>query len=151
MSPFPECPHKFIKGWCLGSNSTNPVLKHRHCVLFTSTRYPRNKLENADHHDVMSICCPLVFTLSIQTVKYEFDFDFLPGVIVNKVVPPSGDNIFILFSMFLIGKVNSMVLMPILFVEQCKTPVRTNFFSLIPISNSLLNSFKDSLCGHEAS
>ena len=88
---------------------------------------------------------------SIQTVKYEFDFNFFPGVIVNGVVPPSGDNIFVSVLMFLTCEVNSMVLMPIVFVKQCKTPVRTNFFSSIPISNNLPNLFKDLLCGHKES
>ena len=151
MSPVPECPYKFIYGWCLGLNSSNLASKHKCHVFFILTRYSRDELKNADCYDVMSICCPLIFTFSIQTVKYEFDFNFLPGVIVNEVVSPSGDNILVLFLVFLTGKVNSMVLMPIVFVKQCKTPVRTNFFSLIPISNNSLNSFKDSLCGHEAS
>ena len=139
MSPVPECPCKFIKGWYPGSNSTNLASIHRH----------HDELKNADCHDVMSICCPLILTFS--TVKYEFDFDFLPGVIVNEVVPPSGDNIFVSFRTFLTGKANSMVLMSIIFVEQCKTPVKTNFFSLIPISNNLTISFKGSLHGNEAS
>ena len=151
MSPVPECPCKFIEGWCLGSDSTNLTSKHRCHVFFTLTRCPRDELKNADHHDVMSICCPLIFTFSIQTVKYEFDFDFLPGVIVNKVIPPSRDNIFVSFSTFLTGEANSMVLMPIVFVEQCKIPVRINFFSLISISNNLPNLFKDSLHGHKVS
>ena len=142
MSLVLECPHKFIKGWCPGLNSSNLVLKHRHHVFFASTRYSRDKLENADHHDVMSFSCPLVLTFSIQTVKYEFDFNFLPSVTVNEVDPPSRDNNVILFLMFLTGKANSMVSMPIVFVQQCKTPVRTNFFSSIPISNNLPDSSK---------
>ena len=147
MSPVPECPHKFIKGWCPGLDSTNLASKHRHHVFL----YPRDEFKNADCHDVVSICCPLIFTFSIQTVKYEFDFKFLPGVIVNEVIPPSRDNIFVLFLMFLTGKANSMVLMPIVFVKQCKTPVRTNFFGLISISNNLPNSFKYLLRGCKAS
>ena len=136
MSLVPECPYKFIKGWCSGLNSSYPVSKHRCHVFFTSTRYSRDELKNTDCHDVMSFSCPLILTFSIQTVKYEFDFNFLPCVTVNEVVSPSGDNV-ILFSTFLTGEVNSMVLMPIVFVEQCKTTVRTNFFSSIPISNNL--------------
>ena len=104
MSPVSECPHKFIEGLYPGSNSSNLVLKQRCHVFFTSTRYSRDELENADHHDVMSICCPLIFIFSIQTVKYELNFNILPGVIVNEVIPPSRDNIFVLFSMFLTGK-----------------------------------------------
>ena len=151
MSPVPECPYKFIEGWCPGPDSTNLALKHRHHVFLTLTRYPRDELENADCHDVLGICCPLIFTFRIQTVKCEFYFDFLPGVIVNQVISPSGDNIFFSFLMFLHGKMNSMVSMPIVFVKQCKTPVRTNFFSSISISNNLPNSFKDLLHGHEVS
>ena len=151
MSLVPECPYKFIKGWCPGSNSSNPVLKHRHHIFFASTMYSRDELENDDCHDVVSFSCPLIFTFSMQTVKYEFDFNFLPCVTVNEVIPPSGDNIIISFSTSLTGKANSMVLMPTVFVEQCKTPVKTNFFSLIPISNNLPDSFKGSLHGHEVS
>ena len=112
MSSVLECPYKFIEDWCPGSDSIDPASKHRHHVFFTLTRYPRDKLNNADCHDVVSICCPLIFAIIIQTVKYEFDFDFLPGVIVNEVIPPSRDNIFVAFLMFLTGKANSMVLMP---------------------------------------
>ena len=148
MSLVLECPYKFIKGWCLGLNSSYLVSKHRHHVFFASTRYSRNELKDTDRHDVVSFSCPLILTFSIPTVKYEFDFDVLPCV---TVIPPSGDNIIILFLMFLTGKANSMVSMPIVFVEQCKTPVRTNFFSSIPISNNLPDLFKGLLRGHEAS
>ena len=142
---------KIIKGWCPGLESTNLVSKHGCSVLFALTMYPKDELKNTDCHNVMSICHPLIFTFNIQTVKYEFNFNILPGVSVNQVVSSSGDGIFVSFLMFFTGEVNSMVSMPIVFVEQCKTPVRTNSFSLISISNNLLNSFYGLLCGHEVS
>ena len=68
MCPVPDCPNKFIEGWCPGSDSTNSALKHRCHVFFTLTRYPRDELNNADHHDVVSICCPLIFTFAYSQV-----------------------------------------------------------------------------------
>ena len=105
MSPVPECQYKIIEGWCPG-------------VLFTSTMYYKDELKIADCHNVVSIRHPLIFTFSIQTVKNEFDFDIFSGVSVNQVIPPTGDNIFVSFLMFLTGEANSMVSMPIVFVEQ---------------------------------
>ena len=94
MSPVPECSYKIIEGWCQGSESTNPASKHGCSVVFALTMYPKDELKNADCYNVMSICHPLIFTFSIQTVKYEFDFDILPGVSVNQVIPPEITSVF---------------------------------------------------------
>ena len=129
MSPISECPCELIKGWCSSLKPTNSVSEHSCNVLITSTRYPRNKAKNTHDHDVVGICSSLIFTLNIQAIKYEFNFNLLPGVVVDQVVSPSRDNICISSLKFFTSKANSMVSMPIVFVEKCKTPVRTIFFS----------------------
>ena len=131
MPPVSECPYELIKGWCSSLKPTNSVSEHRCSGLIALTRYPRNKLKNTRGHDVVGIHSSLNFTLSIQAIKYEFDFDLLLGVVVNQVISPSRDNICILSPKFFTSKVNSMISMPIVFVEKCKTPVRTSSFSLI--------------------
>ena len=80
----------------------------------------------------MSFCYPLVLAFSIHAIKYEFDFDLLPGVAVNQIIPLSGDNIGILSLEFFTSKMKSVDSMHIVFVDKGQTPIRTILFSLMP-------------------
>ena len=88
--------------------------------------------ENTCSHDVMSFCYPLVLAFGIHAIKYEFNFDLLPAVAVNQVIPPSGDNIGISSLKFFTSKMKSVVSMPIVFVDKGQTPIRTISFSSMP-------------------
>ena len=148
-SPVLEGPYEIIKSRCPASESPNLTLKYRCSLLIALTRYPRDKLKNADGNDAMGFWNSLAFTLSIQAIEDKFHFDLLPNIGLKQVIPPSRDNIFILVLKFLVGEANLMVSMPIIFVKQCKTPVITNSFSSISNLNKLPNSFKDPLSGHK--
>ena len=126
--PIPECPNKLIKGWSLSSNLSNPLLIYWGGVHSTSTWY---ELEDTSGHDVMGLWCLLVLAFSIQAIEYEFNFDLFSGVVINQVIPPSGDNISILSLELFTSKTKSVVLMPIVFVDKSQTPIRTISFSSI--------------------
>ena len=73
----------------------------------------------------MSVSRPLVPTLSKQAVEYEFDFNLFSSVVVNQIFPPSNENICIPFPEFLSSEMNSVVLMPIVFINKGQAPIRT--------------------------
>ena len=71
------------------------------------------------------------YCFSIQAIEYEFDFNLFSGVVIDQVIPPSGDNISISCLELFTSKMKSLVLMPIVFVNKSQTPIRTISFSLI--------------------
>ena len=79
----------------------------------------------------MGLRCLLVPAFSIQAIKYEFDFDLFPGVVIDEVVLPYRDNIIILSLKLFTSKVKSVVSISIVSVNKSQTPLRTILFSSI--------------------
>ena len=59
------------------------------------------------------------FLLSaVEAIEYEFNFHLFCGVVINQVIPSSGDNISISSLDLFTNKSKSVVLMPIVFVNK---------------------------------
>ena len=105
-------------------------------------------LENTVGRDVMSIRGLLDLGLSIEAVEDVLNLDLLPGVQVHKVQSPPSSGIGVSLSQFFMSKSNVISLVPIIFVEQGKTPVTIIDFSSLPIASEIDLRKEIPLCGH---
>ena len=126
-----ESPHEVIEGRHHTSKLADSTSILCSGVVITSTWYSRDKCQNTHGHEIVGCWDPLNLALSVQTVKEEFHFYLFPDIGIDQVMPPSGNDIFIMLSKLLGGKLNPVISMPIELMEQHKAPVITNFLSLI--------------------
>ena len=82
----------------------------------------------------MSIKNPLNLAFSIETVEDVLNLNLLPGVQVHKIQLPPSSGIGVSLSQFFMSKSNAISPVPIIFVEQGKTPVTIIDFSLLPVA-----------------
>ena len=111
-----------------------PVSKIKSGVFNAPTSNLPYELKNTVGKDVMSIRGPLDLAFSKEAVKDVLNLNLLPGVQVHKVQSPPSSGIEVSLSQFFMSKSNAISLVPILFVEQGKTPVTIIDFSSLPIA-----------------
>ena len=93
----------------------------------------------------MSIRGPLDLAFSIEAVEDVLNLNLLPGVQVHKVQLPPSSGIGVSLSQFFMSKPNAISLVPIVFIEQGKTPGTIINFSSLPIAAEIdLSSEGDS-------
>ena len=100
------------------------------------------ELENTVGKDVVSIRSLLDPTFSIKTVKDILNLDLLSGVQVDKVRSPSSSGIRVSLFQFFMSESNVISPVPIVFIEQGKTPVIIIDFSSLPIATEITLSLK---------
>ena len=83
------------------------------------------ELENTIGKDVMSIRSPLATAFCIETVKDILNFDFFPGVQINKVWPSSSSGIGVPPPQLFMCKLNVISPVSVVFIEQGNAPVIT--------------------------
>ena len=88
------------------------------------------ELENTIYKDVVSTMSPLDMAFCIETVKDILNFDFFPGVKINKVWSPSSSGIRVPLLQLFMSKLNVISSVPVIFIEQGNTPVIIIDFSL---------------------
>ena len=93
----------------------------------------------------MSIRGLLDLAFCIDAVEDVLNLDLLPGVQVHKVQSPPSSGIRVSLFQFFMSKSNVISLVPIVFIEQGKTPVTIIDFSSLPIAAEIdLSSEGDS-------
>ena len=93
----------------------------------------------------MSTRGPLDLAFSIETVEDVLNLDLLPGVQVHKVQSPPSSGIRVSLSQFFMSKLNVIPPVPIVLIEQGKTPVTIIDFSSLSIAAEIsLSSEGDS-------
>ena len=105
------------------------VLKIRsHVVCAPASNFPY-KLENTISKDVVSIRSPLDMAFCIETVKDILNFDFFPGVQINKVWSSSSSGIRVPPPQLFMCKSNAISPVSIVFIKQDNATVITIDFS----------------------
>ena len=109
-------------------------MKIKSAVVSAPTSNLPYELENTVGKDVMSMRGPLDLAFSIEAVEDVLNFDLIPGVQVHKVQLPPSSGIGVSLFQFFMSKSNAISPVPIVFIEQGKTPVTIIDFSSLPIA-----------------
>ena len=81
------------------------------------------ELGNTISKDVVSIGSLLDTAFCIETVKDVLNFDFFPGVKINKVWLPSSSHIRVTPLQLFMSKLDAISPVPIIFIKQGNAPV----------------------------
>ena len=105
------------------------VLKIKSGVVCAPASNFPYELENTISKDVVSIRSPLDMAFGIETVKDVLNFEFFPGVQINKVWSSSSSGIGVPPPQVFMCKSNAISPVSIVFIEQGNAPVITIDFS----------------------
>ena len=105
------------------------VLKVKSGVVCAPASNFPHELENTIGKDVMSIGSSLDTASCIETVKDILNFDFFPGVQINKVWSSSSSGIGVPHPQLFMCKSNAISPVSIVFIKQGNAPVITIDFS----------------------
>ena len=133
-----EGPYEIIETGSPASESTilpQLVSKNKSGVVSAPTSNLPYELKNTVGKDVMSIRGPLDLAFSIEAVEDVLNLNLLPGVRSTRSSHLPALVSEFLFQLFM-SKSNVIFLVPIVFIEQGKTPVHVTIidFSLLPIA-----------------